>query len=274
MARPQKKGLDYFPLDVTMDKTDSDIEILEAKYNNGFLILIKLFMKIYQDEGYFIKWGEKESLLLSKRVNVDFNEVNSVINDLVDWGVFDSELFKKFKILTSNRIQGTYIDAVKKRKSVDMINSLILTNDINSNINLVNSDIYPQSKVKKSKGEKSKGEDSTPSDESEDKTLSIEETFKAFWDHYHKTTDKPKKERVAALKHWKKLNLTDQRKAYAMVKPLSLSNIDKDYLPYARTYLANRSFEDEFIVAKPKIQGKETYEQIVSRTSINKRQTF
>lgn len=147
MARPQKKGLDYFPLDVTMDKTDSDIEILEAKYKNGFLVLIKLYMKIYQNEGYFIKWDEKESLLLSKRVNSDFNEVNSIINDLVEWNVFNCDLFKKFNILTSKRIQETYIDAVKKRKSVDMIDSLMLTKLINGNINLVNSDIYPQSKV-------------------------------------------------------------------------------------------------------------------------------
>ena len=62
MARPQKKGLDYFPLDVTMDKTNDDIEMLEAKYvQNGFKTIIKLYMKIYSDEGYYVKWNEKTS---------------------------------------------------------------------------------------------------------------------------------------------------------------------------------------------------------------------
>lgn len=157
MARPQKKGLDYFPLDVTMDKTDDDIEILEAKYGvEGFCILIKLYMKIYQEEGYFVKWNEKTSLLHSKRVNVDINLVNNVINDLVSWGVFNKELFEAYSVITSRRIQETYIEACKKRKEVEIIESLILLEGVNSNINLVNSDIYPQSKEKKSKVNKSK----------------------------------------------------------------------------------------------------------------------
>lgn len=156
MARPQKKGLDYFPLDVTMDRTDDDIEILEAKYGvSGFATLIKLYMKIYQDEGYFIKWNEKPSLLLAKRVNVDINLIKGVINDLLEWGIFNKKMFENYHILTSKRIQHTYMEAVKKRKNVEMIESLLLIEKVNDNINLVNSDIYPQSKVKKSKVNKS-----------------------------------------------------------------------------------------------------------------------
>jgi len=157
MARPQKKGLDYFPLDVMMDRADDDIEMLEAKYGtNGFATLIKLYMKIYQDDGYYIKWNEKPSLLLAKRVNVDINLINSIINDLIEWGIFDKKLYGEYHILTSKRIQHTYIDAVKKRKSVEMVGSLVLVEIVNNNINLINSDIYPQSKVKKSKVDKSK----------------------------------------------------------------------------------------------------------------------
>ena len=121
-------------------------------------------MKIYQDEGYFIKWNEKASLLLLKRVNagnnsinVDINLINSIINDLTHWGIFNEKMFKAHNILTSKRIQFTYCDATKKRKNVSIIESLsLLDGIINSNINLVNSDIYPQSKVKKSKVKKSK----------------------------------------------------------------------------------------------------------------------
>jgi len=159
MARPQKKGLDYFPLDVMMDRADDDIEILEAKYGaSGFATLIKLYMKIYQDEGYFIKWNEKPSLLLAKRVNVDINLVKGVINDLLEWDIFSKKMYKDYHILTSKRIQSTYMEAVKKRKNVEMIESLLLIETVNSNINLVNSDIYPQSKVKKSKVNESKEE--------------------------------------------------------------------------------------------------------------------
>ena len=156
MARPQKKGIDYFPFDVDIDYSD-DIVMLEAKYgNDGFTTIVKLFCKIYQDDGYFIKWNEKSSLLLSKRVNVDIKRVNDIINDLIGWEVFDSKLFKKYNILTSNRIQNTYLEATKKRKSIDLEESYILVENINDNINLINSVINPQSKVKNSKVNKSK----------------------------------------------------------------------------------------------------------------------
>ena len=235
MARPQKKGLDYFPLDVTCDKTDSDIEILEAKYKNGFLILIKLYMKIYQDEGYFIRWDEKQSLLLSKRVNVDFNEVNGVINDLVQWEVFNIRLFKDYKILTSKRIQETYIDAVKKRKSVDMIDSLMLTENINANINLVNSDIYPQSKVKKSKV-------------NEIKENKID--FDIFWNLYDKKTSRDKCECK-----WNNLNLEDQNKILEYIPKYKISQPDKKFRKNPETFLNNKTWNDE-IIGSAKIPQK------------------
>ena len=157
MARPQKKGLDYFPLDTTMDKTNDDIEMLEAKYvTNGFKTIIKLYMKIYQEEGYFLKWCEKSSLLLAKRVNADINEINSIINDLVHWGVFDEIMFNEYQILTSRRIQSTYMDVTKKRKQVIMIDEFLLVEAINDNINLINVGINPQSKEKETKVKKKK----------------------------------------------------------------------------------------------------------------------
>ena len=51
MGRHQKKGLDYFPLDVHMDNS---VALLEVDHGlEGFAILIKLYQKIYAD-GYYI----------------------------------------------------------------------------------------------------------------------------------------------------------------------------------------------------------------------------
>ncbi len=45
MPRPQKAGLDYFPLDTDMEKDDK-IALIETKYGIvGFGIVIKLFKK-------------------------------------------------------------------------------------------------------------------------------------------------------------------------------------------------------------------------------------
>jgi DNA replication protein DnaD len=151
MARPQKDGLDYFPLNVDIDGDDK-LELIEAKYGIvGFGVIIKLFMKIYK-EGYFYAWGEKEQLLHSKRVNVDINTVIAIINDSVKWGLFDKDLFEEYGILTSHGIQKRYLEAAKRRTIINMISEFWLNvdiKDINVNINFINYSDNTQRKEKK-----------------------------------------------------------------------------------------------------------------------------
>lgn len=168
MARPQKNGLDYFPLDVDIDQDDK-IALIEAQHGViGFAIVIKLLMKIYKNS-YFYEWTEKEQLLFSKRINVDINSINVVINDCIKWGLFDSNLLETKKILTSKGVQARYLEAVGRRTKVEIrkeyllldknivnVNKNLVIVDINSNNEEVSDSINPQSKVKKSKVKKSK----------------------------------------------------------------------------------------------------------------------
>ncbi|MBU3195685.1 DUF4373 domain-containing protein [Clostridium algidicarnis] len=170
MARPQKNGLDYFPLDVDIDQDDK-VALIEAQHGiTGFAIVIKLLMKIYKNS-YFYEWTEKEQLLFSKRVNVDINQVNVVINDCVKWGLFEDNLLKTHKILTSKGIQRRYLEAVGRRQKVEMSKEYLLLDkdivnvyknlvivNINDGSEVVNVDINPQSKVKESKVKESKEE--------------------------------------------------------------------------------------------------------------------
>lgn len=163
MARPQKVGVDYFPLDVDIDQDDK-VAIIEAQHGVvGFGIVVKLLMHIYKNS-YYYEWTEKEQILFSRRVNVDINQVNVIINDCIKWGLFDEKLFKAFKILTSKGVQKRYFEIVKRRQRVEVAKEFLLLDDvdINSYSNLVivsineegegvNADINPQSKVKKSK---------------------------------------------------------------------------------------------------------------------------
>lgn len=190
MARPQKVGLDYFPLDVDIDQDDK-VAIIEAQHGIlGFSIVIKLLMKIYS-EGYYYDWTEKEQILFSKRVNVDINQVNVVINDCIKWGLFDEGLFNEHKILTSNGIQLRYFEAVKRRQKVEIAKEFLVVDsktvktysnliivsindeeegirkvnvDINQEGEGVNVNINPQSKVKKSKVKNNKENNTTKSD--------------------------------------------------------------------------------------------------------------
>jgi hypothetical protein len=171
MARPQKEGLDYFPLDVEMD---DKVKLIDAKFGvAGFGILVKLWQIIY-DNGYYIKWTEKELLLYKTRISADINLVNDVINECLRWGIFDNELYEAYSILTSSGIQKRYFEAVKRRTEITLIDEFIVAplpknykpaikvipavivckNSINVNIN-------PQSKEKKSKVKKSKVKNNT-----------------------------------------------------------------------------------------------------------------
>lgn len=173
MARPQKEGLDYFPLDVDIDQDDK-IALIESQYGiEGFAIVIKIMMKIYKTS-YFYEWTEREQLLFSKRVNVDINRVNVVINDCIKWQLFDEILFNTHKILTSKGIQRRYLEAVGRRQKVEMYREYLLLDKKTVNVykNLVIVDINPiepelmstlipkvkESKVKETKGEERKEE--------------------------------------------------------------------------------------------------------------------
>lgn len=170
MARPQKEGLDYFPLDVDMDQDDK-IALIEARYGLvGFGVVIRLFMKIYKNS-YFYEWTEKEQLLFARRVNVDINVINEIINDCLKWGIFDESIYEKHKVLTSRGIQRRYLKAADRRQRVQINSTYLLLDDeeVNAYKNLVivnnndhssndNVNINPQSKVKKSKVKNTKVE--------------------------------------------------------------------------------------------------------------------
>ncbi len=168
MARPIKEGLEYFPLDCDIDQDDK-ISLIEAQHGiKGFGIVIKLLMKIYNN-GYFYEWTEKEQLLFSKRVNVDINEVNVVINNLVKWNFFNKKLYEAEEILTSKGIQKRYLMAVGRRQTVKILKKHLLLDDATINVyrnlvivdinplsDVVNVDIGTQSKVKESKVKESR----------------------------------------------------------------------------------------------------------------------
>ena len=168
MARPQKEGLDYFPLDVDMDQDDK-LFFIEAKHGLiGFAIVIRLLMQIYK-EGYYKHYSDdKDAFLLSKRLSVDVNVIKNVVNDCINEGFFNRNLYGQYGILTSKGIQKRYLEACTRRKQVSIIKEYCLIdpesykNIVFEYINPANVDINPdkcditltktpQSKVKESK---------------------------------------------------------------------------------------------------------------------------
>lgn len=181
MARPTKKGLDYFPLDVDFLSDLKVRRIIKACGKEAVHILVALLANIYRDEGYYVLWDDDLAFLVADEVGTKEGTVEELVKKAVQVKFFDKDIFDKYSVLTSKGIQSRYILATKERKKVELEYKYLLTNEVNrSNIsingrnNSVNQGNNQQSKKKESK-EKEIKEDATASE-----SASLE-TFQKLW---------------------------------------------------------------------------------------------
>jgi hypothetical protein len=166
-----KSGLDYFSLDVHLDEK---FELIEAEFGlKGFAVIVKLFQKIYGQQGYYCEWTEEIALLFARNCcySNDFekggNAVSEIVSAAIKRGIFDKELYEKYGILTSAGIQKRYFEACARRKEVTVKKEYLLLCNTelfknvhisSENVNISKENVYisQQSKVKESKVKKSK----------------------------------------------------------------------------------------------------------------------
>lgn len=162
MARPLKVGADYFPLDVDLDVK---IDFIERKYaNDGFAVIVKLWQKIYKENGYYCKWDSDTAELFAFRNanNISTERLNGIIDLALKKELFNKEIFEKYGVLTSAGIQKRYLLVTVKRSRIDLdkryllidvpknaVNVYINGVKVSDNLKKVNNNT--QSKVKESK---------------------------------------------------------------------------------------------------------------------------
>ena len=235
MARPYKKGVDYFPLDVDIMR---DPKLIEPKLKHGYLafcVYIALLTMIYKNEGYYVDYSKKIEVLwgvsdlLQGKYQPEVGKIEEVVEDLVACGLFSRDHFDS-KILTSKRLQATYYSATADRTSIDIdwdiwclseeemseiskrspiLDKFIFRskNSVNQSENSVNRSKNTQSKVNKSKVNKSKEkirkeqEEKKPphADASEAVNLSSLEKIETSDETKRVCYDKPTKEKIQAF---------------------------------------------------------------------------
>lgn len=159
-----KSGIDFFPLDVSLD---SKMQLIEAEFGlTGFGVVVRLLQKIYGEQGYYIEWTEDVALLFAQKCGLGGNVVSEIVSASIKRGMFHPGIYEKYHVLTSRGIQKRYFEAVKRRKELPVWGDILLVDsDLlpknaciehkNVNISSENADISKQSKVKKSKEKKS-----------------------------------------------------------------------------------------------------------------------
>lgn len=141
MARPIKKGLDYFPLDITWKK--GALEYLYCMYGILGAAVIKLSLepRIYGGNGYFVEYNERSALIFSNEFGDQLSIVGTkdkkrheiyddIVKTAIEYGIFDSEMYKRYGILTSAEIQETYIRAKEKCQRVEIEKRYLLLSDV------------------------------------------------------------------------------------------------------------------------------------------------
>lgn len=172
MSRPQKAGVEYFPLDV---ENDDKLDLIEAEFGlTGFAVIVKLYQRIYK-LGYYCEWNDEVALLFGKRLGTGGKAVSEIVSAAIRRKLFDDEIYRKYGVLTSRGIQKRYFEIVARRKNVEVeqryllisrdlipVNVNIMYAETPVNVNTMQAETpenayrSTQSKVKESKGKESK----------------------------------------------------------------------------------------------------------------------
>lgn len=165
MARPQKTGLDYYPLDVDFLQDIKVRKIMRACGIQSVTILISLLSSIYGDQGYYVVWESDMSFLVADEVGASEGTVIEIINKAAQVGFFNKDIFEKYNVLTSKGIQKRFLEAAARRKNISLISDYLLVDLVNEynnlnnvNINSINDSESTQRKEEKRKEKKRREE--------------------------------------------------------------------------------------------------------------------
>jgi len=161
MARPSKQGMDYFPYDTDLDQDDKLGMIIGEFGHKGEYAYTKLLCWIYKNEGYYTEWKEDVQLRFIRRYSYCGFSLSFIVGELVPrcikWGLFDKTVFDAFQILTSMRIQETWLQATRQRTG-RLYNPNYWLIEVNTALQTGETKLIPEviDKVKESKSEESK----------------------------------------------------------------------------------------------------------------------
>lgn len=114
MSRTQEQGINYVPLDVNFFN-DPKIQALKVHHGrDGMLIYLYMLTVIYR-EGYYTVCDEDFKCMVANQLGVALNKVELVLIFCLKRSMFDEQLFRSDKVLTSAGIQERWQMAVRTR---------------------------------------------------------------------------------------------------------------------------------------------------------------
>ena len=232
MARKKKNTVDYFPHLIQEGKT---MFIIEAKYkNDGYATWWKILERLGKSENHFIDLSDnKELMYLASKCNVGEDLLKSIINDLVDLGKFDKDLWAQNIVWSQDFIDN--ISDLYKRRDLELPTKQLICIQLSIKYkhNGLDTDIGTHSKVKDSKVKDSK-----------EVYNGTDISFSNFWNTYDK-----KKGYKKCLPKWNNGSLSKEKKKLAIdyIAEYKEAEPDKFFRQNPLTYLNDETWNDELI---------------------------
>ena len=123
MARPEKTGCQYFPLDCNF-YNDRKVRLLRAEFGaKAEAVLIRRWCAIYQEAGWYARIDEDEIALMAESMGKGFTAgyIREVILGACRRGIFDEAVFAAHRVLTSEGVQKQYLAIKAKKKIIPVI---------------------------------------------------------------------------------------------------------------------------------------------------------
>lgn len=128
-------GLSWYPR-VTNFKISNKVKRLRAEFGGKFMerrfpedLYASLIEYIYMNKGYFYEWNEDEELTWTEEYGCEVADVKRALNILLKHDFFNKELYEKYGILTSRRMQIVCINANVEKTKIQINADYMLIDD-------------------------------------------------------------------------------------------------------------------------------------------------
>ena len=121
MARIQKPGLDYFPLDTDFVRHPIVRRLKKQEGDRALSVLIETLSWLYRNEGYYVR-ADRDFCeeLATDMFDCSADDVERILNAAAEKGLFHLGMWQQHGILTSADIQRQYLLCVRRRTIIHL----------------------------------------------------------------------------------------------------------------------------------------------------------
>jgi|GEM_PF-5995926 len=153
MARKKKLGLDYAPQDTDIHSDRKIRRLLNEFGATGYLVYDYVKCLCYKENGYWIKYDDGFCFDVADvlKSGITENSVLEILKGCFRMCLFNSDVFKAFRIITSKGIQERYLEVRKNDRIADDLNVIDGIRYKNDDLSTENEYLSHKEKEKKEK---------------------------------------------------------------------------------------------------------------------------